>query len=355
MLDLNSIKILLDGLPNGIIYCELEDEETLKFRILYANNAICELTKFNIKEHVGLTLREAFPPLYIDESRQPKIYLQAILTQKTIEIGEFEYGDDNLEKKSYIVSAIPYEKSRILIWVSDIQDLKNTRLKLKIAKLKTKQTEEKNVLLKEIHHRVKNNLQVLVSLLRIQSKFHEDKNVKECLNQTLHRIKSAGIMQNIIFESKKLSKINLKKLIEKQANALFQHKTGVTKDLKIKADVHNIRVNIDTIVPIGLLINEIISSINTEVDPNKDKIISVSIKHLSQNNYQLSIFDQCFKRSLINLSDNTLEMKIINLLMRQIEGRFSEVTSTKGTEYIIAFKEIKSTSPNSLKNIISDT
>lgn len=342
MLDINSFQLILDNLPVGLLYLKLEDEKRLKFKILYTNNTLCKLTNYNIKEFINLSLREAFPPLYIDNAKSPKNYLKALKTQKTIDVGEFEYEDKNLQLKTYMVTAIPYSDVHVLLWVSDTEDLKHLQLKFDFSKLKLKQTEEKNILLKEIHHRVKNNLQLIMSLVRMQSRFSESIYVREYSKETLYRVKAIAIIEELLYKSKNLKKIKFKKFIQELSKSLVTTIKGDTNEVTIKIDVQKQKLNIDTFIPLGLLINEILSNALKHGIPEKKGIIFIKLEEIKESNFRLIIGDngKGLKKDINLINPTSLGLSIVNKFTKQLRGKITRDNSIKGTHFIIDFEEI---------------
>lgn len=117
---------ILDNLPYGITLCELLDAKTKEFRYLYVNQKLCELTGFDLKQFMGMTLREAFPNLYEGDAHHPYLdaCLEAFESGKVVMLAEVEYGDENLAKKTYRSSFASIGNNLVLNWAEDIAELK---------------------------------------------------------------------------------------------------------------------------------------------------------------------------------------------------------------------------------------
>jgi len=136
--------------------------------------------------------------------------------------------------------------------VSKLIDLRLTNEDLR------KNLKEKNVLLKEIHHRVKNNLQLVSSLLNLQANKINNEGFSNAIKSSQDRIRSMAIVHEKLYQSKSLSEVNIKSYFD----ALIEEKSKVTsnKDINFSLEIPNVAFTIDKVIPIGLLINEMITN-----------------------------------------------------------------------------------------------
>ena len=126
---------------------------------------------------------------------------------------------------------------------------------------------EKEALLKEIHHRVKNNLQIISSLLSLQSNYIEDETATDILRESQNRVKAMANVHEKLYHSKDLSKINFKGYIEEMVCEL-SHSYGSNHKIQINTEIEDMSIGIETAVPSGLIINEIISNSFKHAFPN---------------------------------------------------------------------------------------
>jgi two-component sensor histidine kinase len=119
---------------------------------------------------------------------------------------------------------------------------------------------EKEVLLKEIHHRVKNNLQIISSLLSLQSGYVEDKNTIEILKQCENRIASMALIHEHLYQSQDLARIDFADYVKTLTANLFSSYGIHSGDISLLVDVDNISLSIDAAIPCGLIINELVSN-----------------------------------------------------------------------------------------------
>lgn len=198
--------------------------------------------------------------------------------------------------------------------------------------------EEKEILLKEIHHRVKNNLQIIYSLLGLQTKYVKDDIYLEMLRESQQRIKSMAIIHEKLYQSNDLSKIDFYDYINDLTGYLYETYRH-NNNLKIEINVEKIFLDIDTAIPCGLIINELFSNTLKHAFPdNREGLIKVIF--ITENDYYLL----CISDNGIGFSSDfnirksdSLGLKLVNSLVKQIRGNL-EVISNNGLEFKITFR-----------------
>lgn len=217
--------------------------------------------------------------------------------------------------------------------------------------LKRKKTEEqlrrslheKEILIKEVHHRVKNNMQIISSLLNLQSSTIKDESVRQKINDSISRIKSMAIIHEMLYQNKDLSHVPLKpflKALISHISSGYKLNKGVSIQLKTKVIEENI--DIDKAIPIGLLVNEIISnSIKHAFTGRTDGKIKVSLDQWQKNKVlknTLTISDNGNGMKIkSDLSDlESLGLQLIHSLTAQLGGNLT-VKTKNGTGYQIEF------------------
>lgn len=204
-----------------------------------------------------------------------------------------------------------------------------------------KQKEQIEVLLKEIHHRVKNNLQIINSLINLQSGYVDDDNVQEMFKEARNRIITMALIHEKLYESKDLTNINLNQYLIKLIEYL-KSSYILINDVKFKMEIDDIKLNIDIVIPLGILINEIISnSLKYAFTQNtQHPEISISIKK-NQDMYELIAGDngKGFDKKMFDTETNTLGLELIKMLSEQLNGKVI-ILDKAGTWYQIKFKGI---------------
>ena len=138
---------------------------------------------------------------------------------------------------------------------------------------------EKEILLKEIHHRVKNNLQVISSLLSLQSRQLESPQARESMQSSRNRIKSMALIHQKLYQDEDLIGVEIAEYIDKLMLSLVKSYQTSTENIEIKTDIDSMKLDVDTIIPIGLIINELISnSFKYAFDAKKGGSLEVTLK-----------------------------------------------------------------------------
>jgi two-component sensor histidine kinase/predicted hydrocarbon binding protein len=203
---------------------------------------------------------------------------------------------------------------------------------------------EKETLLKEIHHRVKNNLQIISSLLNLQSSVIDDEKVKGLYNESQNRIRSMATIHEMLYQSNDIAKINIRKYIESLFEQLCQVMLPKDKEIGSLFNVPDFYFSIDTAIPLGLLINELFTnSFKYGLAVNTKTIIEVDLKKVDGNEYSLLIGDNGvgFKENLPEYENKSLGIMLIHSLASQLDGEAIKIESDKpGAIYQIKFSGI---------------
>lgn len=203
---------------------------------------------------------------------------------------------------------------------------------------------EKEVLLKEIHHRVKNNLQVISSLLRLQSRYIQDEIILEMLKESQNRVRSMALVHEHLYQSKDLSKVNFTEYISSLASHLFQVYAVKARGVKLNINVIPVCLNIDTVVPCGLIINELVSNSLKYAFP-EESLGEISIEFDYDDNDQsqfiLKVADNgmTFPKDLDYKNSGSLGLRLVCSLVRQLKGNI-ELVNQVGTAFQITFSSV---------------
>lgn len=200
---------------------------------------------------------------------------------------------------------------------------------------------EKEILLKEVHHRVKNNLQIISSLLNLQSNYIDDKTTKLLYKESQNRIKSIASVHELLYQSNDIGKINFQSYLEKLSADLLYSYNGDENLVQVRIKTSE-KFNIDTSIPLGLLLNEIISnSLKHGLKNKRNDLINISIDKLDKKCYELNISDNGigFNRAEKLENIESLGLMLIDELSMQLNGEIEHLKSNKGTHYKLIFSE----------------
>jgi PAS domain S-box-containing protein len=199
--------------------------------------------------------------------------------------------------------------------------------------------QEKEVLLKEIHHRVKNNLQIISSLLNLQSKYINDPPALQMFIDSQNRVKSMALIHEILFRSRDITKIDFSEYIKTISVQIFRSYGAYSKKIGLEVQVKDIMLDVDAAIPCGLIVTELVSN---------------SLKHAFSDGREGSINIELFANDLgiltLIVKDNgiglphhidlrcvdSLGLKLVVALVNQLSGKV-EVDNTFGTTFMITF------------------
>jgi len=225
--------------------------------------------------------------------------------------------------------------SFILIIASDITELKQYENEIQDS------LHEKEILLQEIHHRVKNNMQIISSLLSIQTRYVDDEESINVLKESQNRVKSLAMIHEKLYKSKNFNKIYLLEYIESLVWDLFYSYAIEKGRIKPILDIDDIKLNIETSVPCGLIITELVSNCLKYAFPDQSEgELMVSLK-IIDDFYELTICDNGIgiPENIDFFNTDSLGLQLVNSLTDQIDGEI-DFDRSNGTKFTITFKEL---------------
>ncbi len=266
-------------------------------------------------------------------------------TSKMFFSEEFENGD---------IPTVTYKKKDGTLFIAEVLAFTFNDLELSVTKnvsmnrdvtqriknqqMLAKSLEEKKVLLREVHHRVKNNMSVIIAFLSLQAMNIEDKKMKELLETAENRIRTMALVHEFLYQDEHLKEVNVRNYVGTLISDLINI---FGAQVKWSTEIIDINLEIDVLVPLGLLINEIVTN------ALKHAFNGISIKHPE---ITIKLSRDIPGKLLLSISDNgiglpdknyyvnkhSIGLVLIETLVQQINGEF-EVFSENGTEYRISF------------------
>ena len=276
------------------------------------------LSEINVYTNINNEIREAIKNQHsrIFESNVTTYNIENLWISSTLTP---IYDEDGTLKKLVVVD-------------SDITAGKNMQKQIETS------LKEKDVLLKEIHHRVKNNLQIIISLLNLQTGYIKDEVTLKAVKDGQSRVRSMALVHEKFYQSDELSEIDFAEYIEKLCHYLYQSYGDKTDriDVQIKGD--KIGLDMDTAMPCGLLVNEIVSNAYKYAFPDQEKgTILIEFKK-SNGKMTLFIHDNGigFPIEYDLEKSESLGMQLIQALTSQLDGEL-KVSRENGTTFEISF------------------
>ncbi len=224
----------------------------------------------------------------------------------------------------------------VIEYVRDITERKMAEDRLQSS------LEEKEVLLREVHHRVKNNMQVISSLLNLQSRQVRDPHVLEMFKESQRRIRSMALIHERLYQSSDFSHIEFAQYLRNLATHLFHSYQVDASRIKLRIEAEEVHLNINTAIPCGLIVNELVSNALKHGFPeNQSGELAIDLRRAAGNGYVLRVRDDGvgFPEGLDFRKTETLGMQIVSTLVSQIDASI-ELASGRGTEFTIRFQEV---------------
>jgi PAS domain S-box-containing protein len=201
---------------------------------------------------------------------------------------------------------------------------------------------EKEVLLKEVHHRVKNNLQIIASLLNFQSRYVKDPEALNMFKESQNRVKSIALIHEKLYQTKDLSRIEFAGYIKSLVSHLF-----LTFDIKpdrisFSVNANNLFLSVDTAIPCGLIINELVTnSLKYAFPEDRKGQITINLNYNNLNEYELIVKDNgiSLPENIVIGKTETLGFQLINTLVTQLDAK-ADIIRNNGTTFLIKFKNM---------------
>ena len=262
-----------------------------------------------------------------------KAEMDLVAKEGTIKLQEVKINEQRNFQTLLIIIAI-------LLLILLLLAYKAIRNKFKINRLLQKQNKEKEFLLKEIHHRVKNNLEIVSSLLSLQSAQINDPNVLNAMQDSQYRVQSMSMIHKKLYLGENLATIEMKDYFLNLGNYII-YAYGVEKSINLEVDMEPIELDVDMAVPIGLIVNELISNSLKHAFPDqRSGNIYLSLRK-TEDVLELDVTDDGIGQREFHKMDNQgFGTSLIALLTKQLDGKMN-LKSHKGTAVSFLFHYTK--------------
>ncbi len=343
---MKELQVIIDTLP-GIFYLFDHNDNVLMW-----NNNLEEVTKYQPND---INAMSAFD-LIIEEDRDRVRHI----TQRVIDnVIDNTTLDDKPWLYTYEACLYTGDNRRIpyyFVCSLVVIDAKPCAVVIGIDMTKQKETEtqilatlrDKEMLLKEVHHRVKNNLQVVCSLLYLQSVNVDDPGLRQALIESRNRVMSMALIHERLYKSKDISTIDFGQYIKELATDIF-YSFGIEDDkIRHVINSHNICLSIDTAIPCGLIINELVTNaLKHGFTDNVSGEIRIDMSAKGNNTLMLVVSDNGVGIPQ-DIDNNTasLGLRLVRTLTEQLDGTL-EINRDNGTEFRVTFREQKRNGENS--------
>jgi two-component sensor histidine kinase len=295
-------------------YNALKDSIDANDRELLILNQQISFQTHELQEKIESQERQMNAKMLIEEKRNTQRILMFVLILMMLAILIFGYFSFRKSKNR--------EKQ-----LSDKNDEITLKSQMLSAALK-----EKELLMKEVHHRVKNNMQIIISLLKLQSEKINDKQVEVYFSEARNRIQSMALIHEFLYKKERMDYMQMDEYIKQLILEIQISYTQPNHIIEMDVDLDAIQLDFDTSIPLGLIINELVTNAYKHAFPSGVGHIWVSFKKLEKN-YQLIVKDNGigtpdnYKEKM----ENSLGMELIHLLSQQINAQLS-IIHDKGLE-----------------------
>ncbi|OPX59649.1 MAG: sensory histidine kinase AtoS [Methanobacterium sp. PtaB.Bin024] len=308
--------------------------------IVFANKA--SATVFGFEDPQDLLGRNYFTFHHPDSLEIAKKRLEEVFKEeKFLDFTEEKIiaNDDQVKDIEVGDAPIIYNGHRaVQIVARDISERKKMEEELKNS------LKEKDLMMKEIHHRVKNNLMVIQSLLNLQSRYIKDTDARDIFKDSQNRAKSMAMIHESLYQSSDLKRIEFSEYINTLANNLFYSYAADPKRVKMDVNVEEVMLDVNTAIPLGLILTELISNCLKYAFP-EDKSGEIKVDFHSytengENKLKLTVSDNGvgLPEGFDPKKSDSLGLMLIYSLSDQI-GATVELDTSMGTKFEISFEE----------------
>jgi PAS domain S-box-containing protein len=306
-------------------------------QIIFANKGISNILGFSISELLSWDINTINQHIH-PENRQ--LIVENYTKILNEEIPSFQ-SEIRMKKKNNMYLYIQQYSKRIqfqgssalFINIIDISERKKNESLLEAS------LAEKEILLKEIHHRVKNNLQIISSLIVLQEQYIKDERILHVFKDFQNRIRVMALIHQTLYNSENLNKIHLSKYIKDLVNNLFKVYSADFKQIKFELNIEDIDFNLDNANACGLIINELVSnSLKHAFSENNQGKIVVTLKKIEEDKVLLDVYDNGvgFPDNVDYKNSDSLGLKLISTITKQMDGNIS-IERNNGTHVKITW------------------
>ena len=200
---------------------------------------------------------------------------------------------------------------------------------------------EKEVLLREIHHRVKNNLQIVSSLLNVQARSCTDPAVRSMFKDNQSRVRALALIHERLYRSENLARVDMSEYLDSLMHNLVRAIGAPGQSVSVALDVDRVELGVDTAIPVGLIVNELVSnSLRHAFPEGRQGAIRVQLRWTGEGRLELTQSDDGIgmPKALDPFASRSMGLELVRTLVRQLGGG-SAWRRGRGTEVVIEFPE----------------
>lgn len=333
--ELERFRALLDETNEAIFLCEVPSG-----RFADVNKSACQQLGYSSSQMLGMRVDDIIAPDKMEEMRTIIFslfdgkHLQNRKTIETVLMG----GDSSQTNVEMSISLVRFGDAFYTVMVAhDITERKIFEDALKSS------LQEKEVLIKEIHHRVKNNMQIISSLLNLQKQYVNDEEAVNVLKESQNRVKSMAMIHEKLYKSRNFSEINFADYIRSLVSDLFYSYGVDSNRIRTIIVLDEVMMGLETAIPCGLIVSELVTNTLKYAFPHQEEgEFRIELHAYEDGFYELMISDNG-----VGIPENfdldeteTLGLQLVKSLVNQLEGTVKLIREG-GTMFKIKFKELE--------------
>jgi PAS domain S-box-containing protein len=301
------------------------------FVLIDYNHAAEEITQGKVADYLGVSMNE----MYKD---RPEIRedMWRCYNERTIIKAEVFYKFKSIDKEGIFATHYSYvPPNLVLAHTEDITERKKAEKQL------NESLREKEVLLREIHHRVKNNLQIVSSLLKLQSSHVDEGKVKDVFRDSRNRLRTMALIHEKLYQSRDLSRVDFAGYLRSLSHEIYTAYGISQSHIALQLSIEEIFLGVDIAIPCGLIVSELLSNcIKYAFPKNQEGKINITLRMLDGNEIELIVSDNGvgIPEHIDFRSSNTLGLQLVTILAEdQLNGNIV-LDRSHGTSFHITFK-----------------
>lgn len=330
-------RAISERMPDALFLIDLDDPQ-IPGKILYVNDAACRMHRCSPEDLLGQPVTVMDAPA---TAAQAEERINRILAGETL-VFEAEHIRPDGSHYEIEVSAclLMYQGRRVMLAIDrDITDRKQVEAQIRAT------LQQRELMLKEVHHRVKNNLQVVSSLLSLQSQSVQDKATRQLFVDSQNRVRAISLIHNLLYQSRDLNRIEVAAYIPQLVQQLVSSYRVAGPGCSIRLSIEPLFLNLDTVLPCGLLINELVSNTFKYAFPphwQGDRQLWIEWHVVGDDRYQLTVGDNGvgLPKEFNFRRPNSLGLQLVCDLAYQIKGEITQLPQP-GTCFQMTFAEVK--------------
>ncbi len=344
---------IVENIQIGLHVYKLEDlNDDRSLRMVYANPASVEFTGIAVEDVIGKTLDKNFPGLR--EKNIPQRYAEVARTKKPLFFEDIYYGDDRVLENAFSIKVFPLPDDKVGVSFEKITERKKFESDIIVAiqnadifKDQAEQaTREKEVLLKEVHHRIKNNMNTITGLLNLQADTMKDHPAAvNALNDAGNRVQSMSILYDKLYRSIEFKKMSIKEYFPTLIDEIVANFPN-SKFVKVEKKIDDVMISAKILSSLGIIINELITNIMKYAFTGREEglitVVASSIGAGSKPGSTRLRFE--IKDNGIGIPESVdvenstgFGFKLVSMLAKQIGGSI-KVERNNGTKFILEFE-----------------